>query len=122
MGCGIVRCILCCVVWCGVVLCSVVWCDVLLFTLCRFVSCRVVLDNDRDRGVTLRLEGGGGGHISDSILGGGRHFFILALYNFKKYWVGTCPPPLPTSRSLYDFFDLKRNLSLPVLGKYPPAQ
>ena len=67
-----VHIVLCCVVWCGVVLCSVVWCDVLLFKLCRFVSCRVVQDNDRGRGVTLRF--GGGGHISDSILGGGDTF------------------------------------------------
>ena len=37
---------------------------------------------DRDRGATLRL--GGGGTISDSILGGTRHFFLLNLYNFKN--------------------------------------
>ena len=36
---------------------------------------------DRDRGATLRL---GGGTISDSILGGTRHFFLLNLYNFKN--------------------------------------
>ena len=53
----------------------------------------------RDRGATLRL-GGGGGTISDSILGGWgiRHFFLLNLYNFKNIGGGgTYPPALPYS-------------------------
>ena len=46
----------------------------------------------RDHGATLRL--GGGGTISDSILGKGtKHFFLLILYNFKNIGGGTCPPP-----------------------------
>ena len=40
------------------------------------------LTNSRDRGATLRL--GGGGTISDSILGGTKHFFLLILYSFKN--------------------------------------
>ena len=45
----------------------------------------------RDRGAALRLGGGGrGGTISDSILGGTRHFFLLILYNFKN--IGGGPP------------------------------
>ena len=36
---------------------------------------------------------GGGGTISDSILGGTRHFFLLTLYNFKNIGgKGTCSP------------------------------
>ena len=40
-----------------------------------------------DTGTTEQLWDGGGGTISDSILGGGtKHFFVLILYNFfKKY-------------------------------------
>ena len=39
-----------------------------------------------------------GGTISDSILGGTKHFFLLILYNFKNIGGGTCPPfPLPPS-------------------------
>ena len=34
----------------------------------------------RDRGATLRL----GDTISDSILGGTKHFFLLTLYNFNN--------------------------------------
>ena len=37
----------------------------------------------RDRGATLRLGEGGGGHISDSILGSTRHFFILTFKILK---------------------------------------
>ena len=38
----------------------------------------------------------GGGTISDSILGGTRHFFLLNLYNFKNIGGGgTCHSPLP---------------------------
>ena len=37
----------------------------------------------------------GGGTISDSILGGTRHFFLLNLYNFKNIGGVTCPSPLP---------------------------
>ena len=44
----------------------------------------------RDCGATLRL--GGGGTISDSILGGGtKHFFLLILYNFKNIGGGGTP-------------------------------
>ena len=38
---------------------------------------------NRGRGATLKL-GEGGGHISDSIVGGTIHFFLLTLYNFKN--------------------------------------
>ena len=41
-----------------------------------------IVQQDRDRGTTLRL----GGTVSDSILGGGRRrqFFLLTLYNIKN--------------------------------------
>ena len=46
-------------------------------TLC-FLNCR-------DRGATLRLGGRRRvGTISDSILGGTKHFFLLTLYKFKN--------------------------------------
>ena len=53
-----------------------------------------------DCGATLRL-GGRGGTISDSILGGTRHFFLLILYNFKNMGgrARALPAPL-TPRSL----------------------
>ena len=65
----------------------------------------------RDRGATLRLGGGEGwGTISDSILWGTKHFFLLILYNFKNIGGARAPPPpppippapslLPTPRSL----------------------
>ena len=43
---------------------------------------------------------GGGGTISDSILGGTRHFFLLNLYNFKNIGGGAraTPPCPPTPR------------------------
>ena len=51
----------------------------------------------RDRRAALRL-GGGGGIISDSILGGTRHFFLLTLYNFKNIGGGGAhaSPATPT--------------------------
>ena len=52
----------------------------------------------------MTLEGGGGGTISNSILGEGgkKHFFLLILYNFKNIGGGgTCPP---TPRSLLSTF------------------
>ena len=56
----------------------------------------------RDRGATLRLGEGGGSTVSDSLLGGTRHFFLLALYNFKN--IGgrghvPLPSPPPATRS-----------------------
>ena len=53
----------------------------------------------RDRGATLKL----GGTISDSILGGTKHFFLLIFYNFKNIGEALAPlhPPPPSSpRSL----------------------
>ena len=32
----------------------------------------------------FEIGGGGGGTISDSILGGTKHFFLLILYNFEN--------------------------------------
>ena len=56
---------------------------------------------------------GGGGTISDSILGGTRHFFLLNLYNFKNIGgggAGASPPysavPVVTS-SLFRFCFIK---------------
>ena len=43
----------------------------------------------RDHRATLRLGGGGT-----------KHFFLLILYDFKKYWGDMCPPVPPTPRSL----------------------
>ena len=55
----------------------------------------------RDRRATLRLGGGGWeGTISDSILGGTEHFFLLILYNFKNIGGGHVPPPPPHSTVL----------------------
>ena len=54
----------------------------------------------------MRLGGGGGGTICDSILGGGGHktLFLQILYNFKNIvgvGVGArAPPAPPTPRSL----------------------
>ena len=50
----------------------------------------------RDRGATLRL-GGGGGTVSDSILGGTRRFFLLTLYNFKNIGGARAPHGPPCS-------------------------
>ena len=49
----------------------------------------------RDRGATLKL----GGTISDSILGGTKHFFLLIFYNFKNIGeaLAPLPPPPPSS-------------------------
>ena len=47
----------------------------------------------REREATLRS--GGGGTISDSILGGTSHFFLLTFYNFKSIGGHVPPPPRP---------------------------
>ena len=50
------------------------------------------------------MGGGGGGTVSDSILGGGtKHLFLLILYNFRNIGghVPPLPPPSPIPRSLY---------------------
>ena len=53
----------------------------------------------RDHGATLRL-GVEGSTVSDSILGGARHFFLLTLYNFKTIGGGrhVMPPQPPCSK------------------------
>ena len=57
----------------------------------------LTLEQYRDRGKNLRWEGGG--HISYSILGGTRHFFLLTLQNLKNIGghMPTPPPPPPCS-------------------------
>ena len=64
----------------------------------------------RDRGATLGLRG----TVSDSILGGTRHFFLLILYNFKNIG-GHVPPLAPPAapRSLH-----QSDLSSPNLLKF----
>ena len=66
----------------------------------------------RDRGATLRL----GDTISDSILGGTKHFFLLTLYNFNNIGRGGgggARAPLPPNCSVPDYGlrCLKYNLS-----------
>ena len=48
---------------------------------------------DRDRGANLRL----GGTVSDSMMGGTRHFFLLTLYNFKNIGGPHAPRASPGS-------------------------
>ena len=43
----------------------------------------------------FEIWGGGGGGISDSILGGTRQFFLLNLYNFKNIGGARAPPAHP---------------------------
>ena len=54
---------------------------------------------NRDHGATLRL-GVEEGTVSDSMLGGARHFFLLTLYNFKTIGGEACnASPAPLLRS-----------------------
>ena len=53
-------------------------------------------------------EGGGGGTVSDSILGGARDFFLLTFYNFKNIGKGgSRAPSAPLLRSPWIY---KKNL------------
>ena len=62
-------------------------------TICKpWLPIIASLSSNRDHGATLRLEGGG--TVSDLILGGTRHFFLLTLYNSKNNG-GHVPPPRP---------------------------
>ena len=55
----------------------------------------------RDRGATLRFGGGGGGTVSDSILGGGHETPFLTISLQFKNIGGHVPPVPPAPRSLY---------------------
>ena len=51
----------------------------------------------RDRGASLALGEGRGAPLVTQYWGGTKHFFLLILYSFKKYWGGARAPQPPYS-------------------------
>ena len=63
----------------------------------------VILSHSQGTRSNFEIGGGAGGRgapllVSDSILGGTRHFFLLTLYHFKNIGGHVPPPPAPLLR------------------------